>query len=144
MPSPSFRPFNSPGGQTINGVTYLLDVSSGVFRPAYTTDFAANVSISGLGVTVGAVAITGNPSVTINSGSFGFSGNVITSSQAQIPVGARSYFIAVLSGNAWINGVGPYISPFTVGGGGYDGRWTLNTAINVGITGGFVNYGYEF
>lgn len=36
----------------VNGVQYVFDPVSGVFRPAYTTDFAATVS-------VGAVAITG-------------------------------------------------------------------------------------
>lgn len=41
MPS-SFRTFNSPGGQLINGVSYVLDTSSGAFRPLYTSDLAAN------------------------------------------------------------------------------------------------------
>lgn len=60
MPS-SFRTFNSPGGPVVNGVAYLYDTDSGVFRPAYKTDFASNVSmnVSGLNLTVGSVAVTG-------------------------------------------------------------------------------------
>lgn len=49
---PSFRTYNSPGGQQVYGIQYVFDVASGLFRPAYTTDFAATVS-------VGSVAITG-------------------------------------------------------------------------------------
>ena len=124
-------------------------IETGGWRPLVPSDLAANVSISG-GVSVGNVAVTGGsiaisntPNVIINSGSFGLTPGTITGSQAQIPVGARSYFIAVSSGNAWVNGSGPFIAPIGFGGGGYDGHWTLNSAINIGCTGGFVNYGYE-
>lgn len=47
MPA-SFRTFNSPGGQTVNGVTYLYDTDSGIFRPVYKSDLASSVSLSGL------------------------------------------------------------------------------------------------
>lgn len=53
----SFRVFNAPGGQTVNGVSYCLDQTSGIFRPFYNTDFASSVSVSGLAI--GNVAITG-------------------------------------------------------------------------------------
>lgn len=42
-------------------------ISSGGWRPFHPADFAANVSVSGLNVTVGAVAVTGNPQVQISN-----------------------------------------------------------------------------
>ena len=51
------------------GLVYSSDGDSqtGAWRPAFPADFAANISVSGLNLTVGAVAITGNPQVQISN-----------------------------------------------------------------------------
>lgn len=56
---------------TIQDITY-----TGGWRPAKPSDFAANVSVSGLNLTVGAVAITGNPNITVSNPILAVSGNV--------------------------------------------------------------------
>lgn len=65
--------------------TYIYDANavisgnnppiSGAWRPAIPTDFAASVSVSGLSLTVGSVAVTGNPQVTISNPILAVSGN---------------------------------------------------------------------
>lgn len=55
MPTSSFRTFNSPGGQVVNGVSYLYDTISGVFRPIYTSDFSASVTVGDIAVTGGQI-----------------------------------------------------------------------------------------
>ena len=80
-----YRTYSSPGGQVVNGVAYIYDPSlvvgeiTGNFRPAITSDFAANISVSGLNLTVGSVAVTGG-SVSIAGGS------VAVSNTAPIPI----------------------------------------------------------
>lgn len=86
-------------------------------------------------VTNGVLPVSGN--VIINSGTYVSSFSAITGSQVQIPVGTRQWSIAVESGGAYVNGV-LMNAPITLGGGGYDGRFILSTAINVGTTGGRV------
>ena len=139
---------------------------TGNWRPYCTTDIGS-VSISGLSITsvavtggsiaisnpvlavtgalsasINAVAVTGNPNVTIDTGSFLPSFSAITNGQMQIPVGARQYSVAVESGSAYINGM--LINAQTIiNGGGYDGRRTLSSAINVGCTGGRIIVTYE-
>lgn len=44
-----------------------IAISTGAWRPAFPSDFAANISVSGLNLTVGAVAVTGNPQVQISN-----------------------------------------------------------------------------
>lgn len=86
MPS-SFRTFNSPGGQLVNGVAYIYDTVSGMFRPAFDSDFGAavNMSVSGLSLTVGSVAITGTlPNVAVTGGA------ISVSNTAPIPVSGIS------------------------------------------------------
>lgn len=92
-------------------------------------------SVTGTVNTTGTVTANVTGVVTIDSGSFALTINMITGSQVQIPVGVRAYSISVISGSAFINGNGPFFSMYTLNGGGYDGRWTLNTAINIGCTG---------
>lgn len=111
-------------------------------------------NITGQPIVVSAV-VTGSPNVTNNGGFVGITGNVlinsgtfaanfgtVTAGQAQIAAGSRSYTINAVSGNAWINGVGPFISPITVKGGSYTNLTTSN-AINFGTTGGYIVYSYE-
>jgi hypothetical protein len=135
------------GGSIAISNTPNVNVNNNSFPVTGAGGFFGITGTPNVNVTNPVLAVSGNTTVintvTINSGSFALTPGIITSSQAQIPVGVRSYFIAIISGNAWVNGVGPMISPFTIGGGGYDGHWILNTAINFGVTGGFITYGYE-
>ncbi len=78
---PNSRVYNSPGGNVVNGVIYLYDanvvvtntndnsvLSTGAYRAAQASDFAANISVSGLSISVGAVTLTGtNPVTVINT-----------------------------------------------------------------------------
>lgn len=58
----------------------------------------------------------------------------ITSGQAFIPNGAKSYQITVVSGVAFIDGV-MHIAGQSIAGGGYDGRQLLTRPIAFGATG---------
>ena len=60
----------------------------------------------------------------------------ITSGQAQIPVGTKSWYVSAVSGNVWLDGI-RLLTSTQIDGGGYDGRTNLETAINVGTTGGY-------
>lgn len=95
------------------------------------------VAVSGIVQTpdtgVRAVAVTNT--VTINSGSYTPGFAIITGSQTQIPIGAKSASVAIISGSAYINGSGAFPAGLTLGFGGYDGRFPLASAINVGATG---------
>lgn len=93
-----------------------------------------NISLSGASFGISSVAVTGG-NITINSGSYSPNFVIITNSQTQIPVGAKSWAVSVISGSAYINGVGPIFAYANINGGGYDGRFPLNAAINVGGTG---------
>lgn len=95
------------------------------------------------------MTISGNPNVTISSGArvgvtglVGITGNaytsniqVVTSGNQSIPVGAKSWSVTVESGAASVAGR-QLSTPTAIYGGGYDGRFTLGTAILVGCTGG--------
>jgi len=160
----------------------MSDGTTGGLRPLFSTDLAASVYISGspVNINIGAVALTGNPSVsvsntllpvsgvvqanvtntspipisgvvqatvsigavavtggniTINSGTYTPGFAILTGSQTQIPVGARSASISVISGGCYINGSGNFPAGMTLNFGGYDGRFILSSVINVGCTG---------
>jgi hypothetical protein len=57
---------------TIQNINY-----TGGWRPAKPSDFAANISVSGLNLTVGAVAVTGNPNFTVSNPILAVSGNMV-------------------------------------------------------------------
>jgi hypothetical protein len=78
-------------------------------------------------------AISGN--VTIVPGTYSPGLSIITGGQMQIPAGAKSASIAIISGAAYINGSGAFPAGLTLSFGGYDGRLSLASAINVGATG---------
>lgn len=107
MPA-SYRLFNSPGGQTVNGVSYIYDNDSGVFRPAYKSDFAANISVSGLSVSVGAVAVTGGTINVANTAPIPISGVVQGNFDSNTTNILLSGISGVLSSNlndpAWVTG----------------------------------------
>jgi hypothetical protein len=73
---------------------------------------------------------------TSESGSYTPSFNAVTSGQIQIPVGAKSYSIAVESGRAFVNGV--LFNTLTSYNGGNHELYSLSNSINVGCTGGRV------
>jgi hypothetical protein len=80
-----YRTYTSPGGQVVNGVAYLYDSTlvvgdiTGNFRPAFTSDFAANINVSGLNLSVGSVAVTGGSVAISNTTPIPVSGVVVTS-----------------------------------------------------------------
>jgi hypothetical protein len=80
-----YRTYTSPGGQVVNGVAYLYDATlvvgdiTGNFRPAFTSDFAANINVSGLNLSVGSVAVTGGSVAISNTTPIPVSGVVVTS-----------------------------------------------------------------
>lgn len=65
----------------------------------------------------------------------------LTGSQTQIPAGSTKWSISVVSGGAFINGVGPFIAGYNLNGGGYG--MALSTPINVGTTGGLTYVNWE-
>lgn len=75
-----YKTYISPGGVQGYGVSYIFDpnliitnsndntlITTGGFRPLANTDFM-NVTISGVEVVVGSIAVTGSPNVTNNGG----------------------------------------------------------------------------
>jgi len=66
----------------------------------------------------------------------------ITSGMYTIPSATKAFNINVISGNAFINGFGPYIAPVQVNNPGFDGRIVTNAPVNIGVTGGYVLINY--
>jgi hypothetical protein len=103
---------------------YLIDQTSGILRPAYNTDFAANnnISVSGLSLTVGAVNLTGTNPVTVTGFNTGIT--VATRDSAALAV------LQSISGKLW-NG-NPASSPINVSG-------VVQASVSIGnvaVTGG--------
>lgn len=157
-----FRTYNSPGGGMVFGTQYVLDTTSGVFRPLYTSDLGggagSNVTIVGplplpvnANVTGGNITavVTGNVSIddqigitgTVNvtgtlvgtSGLFTSFVTGITGSQLSIPVGVKNYGIYIESGFGFMNGA--LLNQGVAVNGGVGAAWTLGTAITIGTTG---------
>lgn len=126
--SVSYKTFNQPAGPAVNGVAYIEDTISGIFRPARSSDFG------GGGGSTSVVGVTGV--VTINSGSFGNGIAILTGSQLVLPAGLRSWSFAVQSGSAYVNGSGSFDVGFGLSMGGYDGRWITSSPVVIGCTGG--------
>lgn len=145
------------------------NLKTGAWRPITRNDLQSNITATGLQVIIGPnIAITGVANVSITnsvipvtgtvginspivpisgsvspvSGAYGVSFTTVTAGQAQIPVGAKSWSINAVSGNIFIDG-SLLIASREVAGGGYDGRSTLRTAINVGTTGGYAFVKWE-
>lgn len=118
--------------QYINDTSLILRNQQGVpyatggFRPAAVTDFAANISVSGLNLTVGGVAITGS---------------------VPIPISNPVYSVYITGGYVGITGtslVSIQGTPTVINGGGYVGLTGSplvtvgNTSLNVAVTGGSI------
>lgn len=110
---------------------------TGAMRAATPADFTATINVSGLNLSVGAVALTGTTNnVVINSGTYTPNFLTLTAGQGQIPAGVRQGSIYVSSGVAFVNGSGPLTPGTALKVGGYDGRFLSTAAVNVGCTGG--------
>lgn len=82
---------------------------------------------------VGQVGISGKVDILGSTYTSYLSG--ITSGSTIIPTGSKSWSIAVESGSCYFNQT-LLNAGTSLNGGGYDGRYTLGTAISVGCTGG--------
>lgn len=87
-------------------------------------------------------SISGGIQSLVSGGLYAPTFLAITSGQAQIPTGVKSWSVGIESGTAFLNGVAMN-AQMAINGGDYDGRYRLGTAINVGITGGRVVLTYE-
>jgi hypothetical protein len=127
---------------TITGVL-ATSTSVTVGNVAVTGGSIQTITTGSLNVTMGNVAVTGgNINVAVTGASIGFNLTSMTSGQVQIPAGAISWFIAIESGQSYINGV--YVNAQqSLNGLGYDGHQKLSSAINVGCTGGRVLVSWE-
>lgn len=160
MPTERNRYYSAPPSTHNIAATYIWDGTSvitgcfppitGCFRPAEPSDFAASISGSGgMSVNVSAVAITGNPNVTVSNFPYemGITGDVnianktyttyisgVTSGSVLIPTGTLSWSVAVESGSAYINNL-LLNEGSSFNGGGY-GNYFSNTPLNIGCTGG--------
>lgn len=136
-----------PTGIAYNTIDNSI-IGTGVWRNMMPSDVAgggggnvtvtntAPIPVSGVvqaAVTINSVAVTGI--VTINSGTYTPTISVITGSQTQIPAGARSSSVAVISGYAYVNGSGPILAGTSMSFGGYDGHFLSSVVLNVGATG---------
>ncbi len=103
-----------------------------------TTIINSILPISGVvqsNVTNPILSVSGN---VISSGTFSPTFSGTTSGQIQIPIGARTWSIAIESGTAtYVNGA-LFTTTRTLQGGNYNGQQTLSSVINVGTTGGRV------
>lgn len=139
-----YRTFASPGGLMVNGVAYLLDPNlvvngvTGNFRPAITSDFAANISVSGLSLTVGAVAVTGNPQVQISNTPTVTIGNpVLAVSGALTSTFDSSPIVsAQASGNSTLSTISTRLATIVPISGNVNASVTIG---NVAVTGGAIN-----
>lgn len=142
MPSQKDRYYSAPPA------THNVSMMYGYSPTAYWTGnngvtgnwVAANFDPSGrLNVNIAGASFTGELSLdeAISvTGQYTFASPVlITGSQTQIPAGAKSWSVSIISGFAFINGTGPIYSYANLNGGGYTANSSLTTAINIGCTG---------
>lgn len=132
---PDYKVFNSPGGAFVNGAAYLLDETSGCFRPAKTTDFAANIQMTG-GITasINAINLTGVNGVTVTGFYTGITIPVSLDSSALVLAQASGNALA-LTANMLLSGVSGQLSTNLAG-----AAWVTGSLIdqmtgwNTGIT----------
>ena len=191
MASPYFpstaasRFFSAPPGTHNVTMGYLWDqdavmsgstassMRTGAWRAITPEDFS-DINISGVNISVGAVAVTGSPTVVVTapivisgmvgavvpvsgvtqsnitnvipvpvSGSVVSVGatytpnffNIVATGQQIIPATAKAWSVTVVTGAAWVDGMGPLLAGTSLAGGNYDIRSTLSRTIAVGGTG---------
>lgn len=106
----------------INDGTIL---GTGAWRAAVPSDFAANISLSGVSITVGSVAITGNPSVSVSNPTYqvGITGQ---------PISVVGSVFGTITGNSTINTQitgSPIVTPV------YQGTSTVSNSTPSGANG---------
>ncbi len=122
----SYKTFLSPSGPGATSFDYLYDpnlvvtntnnnvpIGTGGFRPAFTTDFAANINVSGLSLTVGNVAVTGGQvsligtsAVNVTNPVLAVSG-IVQASTYQVGVTGSPTVVAVWSGTNTVSSTAP-------------------------------------
>lgn len=131
------------GNQSIPVFPYIWDTTfvntgvtppfTGVWRPQTPGDFA-NIELTGVNVSVGAVAITGSPVVTVNrSGVFNAFITGFTTGQLVISPPWKSVSVLITGGTPYINGVNVN-SQSSINYGGYD-SFIGDNPIVIGVTG---------
>ena len=111
---------------TVSNMPYEIGISGAV-------NATGILGISGDVNMVGQVGISGKVDILGSTYTSYLSG--ITSGSTIIPTGSKSWSIAVESGSCYFNQT-LLNAGTSLNGGGYDGRYTLGTAISVGCTGG--------
>lgn len=110
-----------------------------ISNPSYQVGITGNVASTGTLAAVGTFTLDGSVGI---SGKVDILGSTytsylsgITSGTTIIPTGSKSWSIAVESGSCYFNSTQLNVGT-ALNGGGYDGRYTLGTAISIGCTGG--------
>jgi len=111
---------------TISNMPYEIGIT-GIINASGILGISGDVNMVGQVGVSGKVDILGSTYTSYLSG--------ITSGTAIIPTGSKSWSIAVESGSCFFNSTQLNVGT-ALNGGGYDGRYTLGTAISIGCTGG--------
>ena len=125
---------NAPSSVAITG-NPSVTVSNQIYQVGISGNVGATGSLAAVGSFTlnGDVGITGDVSIAGSTYKPFVSG--ITSGTINIPKGSISWSVAVESGSCYFNQT-LLNAGTSLNGGGYDGRYTLRTAISVGCTGG--------
>lgn len=139
------RMFSSIRNTDKNHVTFQYGWSDNVVitgnNPAITGAFLPvtldangnlNVAIAG-GISISGASLSSNVAVT-GGGTFTPTSIIITGSQQVINAGYKAASVAIMSGYAYINGIGPYLAGASLSYGGYNGYLSTNSLV-VGTTG---------
>ncbi len=121
---------------------------TGMWRPLQAGDFS-NITISGVEVVVGSIAVTGSPNVTVANPVVPVSGvvtpvattytsfvtGIIGTGQIAVPAAAKRWDLYVISGAVWAKGFGPLLPTASLHGGNYDASSTSASSFGIGGTG---------
>lgn len=125
---------NVPSSVAITG-NPSVNISNQIYQIGITGDVNATgiLGIAGDVNMIGQVGVSGKVDILGSTYQSFVSG--ITSDTIVIPTGSKSWSIAVESGSCYLNNT--LLNQGTsLNGGGFDGRYMLNSAISVGCTGG--------
>lgn len=123
--NPSVAVTGNPS-MTVSNMPYEIGIT-GIINASGILGISGDVNMVGQVGVSGKVDILGSTYTSYLSG--------ITSGTAIIPTGSKSWSIAVESGSCFFNSTQLNVGT-ALNGGGYDGRYTLGTAISIGCTGG--------
>lgn len=133
---------NVTGGLVVNtnpSVAVTGNPSMTVSNMPYEIGISGNVGATGSLAAVGSFTLNGDVGI---SGKVDILGSTyislvsgITNGTIVIPTGSKSWSVAVESGSCYFNQTLLNVGT-TLNGGGFDGRYMLNTPISIGCTGG--------